>query len=58
MLILARAIYDDHAFGRMPILEDALRDAGCDNEEIMSHCGSDGPHVRGCWVVDLILGKT
>ena len=39
------------------VTADALRDAGCDNEEIMSHCRSDGPHVRGCWVVDLILGK-
>jgi hypothetical protein len=41
----------------MPILEDALKDAGCENEETMSHCRSDGPHVRGCWVVDQILGK-
>jgi hypothetical protein len=57
MLVLARAIYDDRSFGRMPILEDALKDAGCENEEIINHCCSDGPHVRGCWVVDLILGK-
>ena len=54
---LARAIYDDRAFERMPILSDALMDAGCENEEIIGHCRGDGPHVRGCWVVDLILGK-
>jgi hypothetical protein len=54
---LARAIYDDRAFDRMPILADALLDAGCDDEDILSHCRSSGPHVRGCWVVDLVLGK-
>ncbi len=54
---LAHAIYDDKAFERMPILADALMDAGCEEEQIISHCRSDGPHVRGCWVVDLILEK-
>ena len=54
---LARAIYDDKAFERMPILADALMDAGCEDEQIIGHCRGDGPHVRGCWVVDLILGK-
>jgi hypothetical protein len=54
---LARAIYDDRAFERMPILADALMDAGCEHEEIIGHCRGAGPHVRGCWVVDLILGK-
>jgi hypothetical protein len=54
---LARAIYDDKAFERMPIMADALMDAGCEDEQVISHCRSDGPHVRGCWVVDLILGK-
>jgi hypothetical protein len=57
VLGLARAIYDDRAFERMPILADALMDAGCENEEIINHCRGEGPHVRGCWVVDLILGK-
>ena len=47
-----------HVGSRMPILADALQDAGCDNEDILSHCRSEGPHVRGCWVVDLILGKS
>ena len=54
---LARGIYEDRAFDRMPVLADALMDAGCDSEDILSHCRSDSPHVRGCWVVDLVLGK-
>ncbi|MCE9530233.1 MAG: hypothetical protein K8T89_03725 [Planctomycetes bacterium] len=54
---LAQAIYEDRAYDRMPILADALMDAGCDNDEIIHHCRGGGPNVRGCWVVDLILGK-
>jgi hypothetical protein len=41
----------------MPILADALEDSGCNNREIIQHCRGDGPHVKGCWVVELILGK-
>jgi hypothetical protein len=41
----------------MPILADALQDAGCEDEALLSHCRGDSPHVRGCWVVDLLLGK-
>jgi hypothetical protein len=55
---LAQAIYDDRAFDRMPILADALEDAGCTNADVLDHCRGAGPHVRGCWVVDLILGKS
>jgi hypothetical protein len=55
---LVQAIYQDRAFDRMPILADALQDAGCENEDILNHCRRPGDHVRGCWVVDLILGKT
>ncbi len=55
---LASAIYDEKALDRMPILADALMDAGCDNDEIISHCRGSGPHVRGCCVVDSILGKS
>jgi hypothetical protein len=54
---LAQAVYDDRAFDRLPVLADALEDAGCDNPDILNHCRSDGPHIRGCWVVDLLLGK-
>ncbi len=57
VVALAEGIYQDRAFDRMPILADALEDAGCDNENILNHCRGDGPHVRGCWVVDLVLGK-
>ena len=54
---LARSIYEDRAFDRLPILADALDEAGCDNVEILAHCRQSGEHVRGCWVVDLLLGK-
>ena len=54
---LARTMYDQREFSAMPILADALQDAGCDNHEILTHCREDGMHVRGCWVVDLVLGK-
>jgi hypothetical protein len=54
---LAQAIYDDRRFSDLPILADALGEAGCTDADILAHCRSEGPHVRGCWVVDLILGK-
>jgi hypothetical protein len=54
----AEGIYDEWAFDRLPILADALLDAGCDNEDLIQHCCGAGPHVRGCWAVDLILGKS
>ena len=54
---LAQTIYDDRAFGRMPELADALETAGCYDPEVLAHCRSGGEHVRGCWVVDLLLGK-
>jgi hypothetical protein len=55
---LADGIYEDRAFDRLPILADALEEAGCNDADILGHCRSGGEHVRGCWVVDLILGKT
>ncbi|VTR93254.1 Uncharacterized protein (Fragment) OS=uncultured bacterium PE=4 SV=1 [Gemmata massiliana] len=56
-ITLAAQMYESRDFGAMPILADALQDAGCDNADVLDHCRSDGPHVRGCWVVDLVLGK-
>jgi len=55
---LAGTIYDQETFELMPILADALEDAGCANPEMLGHCRTPGVHVRGCWVLDLILGKS
>jgi len=55
---IAEGIYEERAFERLPILHDALLDAGCDNEDILAHCRSAGPHVRGCWVIDAGPGKS
>ncbi len=84
VVAIARGMYESRDFSPMPLLADALQDAGCENEDILNHCRSArdfspfslmgniiqdaqedvlnhsrfaGPHVRGCWVVDLILGK-
>jgi hypothetical protein len=54
---LARQMYEGRDFGAMPILADALQDAGCDSEDVLGHCRDPGPHVRGCWVADLVLGR-
>ena len=54
---LATAIYVERAFDRMPILADALEDAGCDNADILNHCRQPGEHVRGCWLLDILLAK-
>jgi hypothetical protein len=61
---LATAIYEERTLpqgtldrDRLAILADALEEAGCTNEEILSHCRSPNDHVRGCWLIDLILGK-
>jgi hypothetical protein len=54
---LAQAIYDQRRFQDLPILADALEEAGCTNADILNHCRQPGEHVRGCWVVDLVLGK-
>jgi hypothetical protein len=57
VMSLASQMYDLRDFGVMPILADALQDAGCASEDVLNHCRGEGPHVRGCWVVDLVLGK-
>lgn len=56
--LLATAIYAEKAFERLPILADALEDAGCDSTEILTHLRGDGTHVAGCWALDLVLGKS
>ena len=57
-ITLASQMYESREFSAMPILADALQDAGCTNEDILSHCRDPKQvHVRGCWVVDLVLGK-
>jgi len=55
---IAQSIYDDRAFDRLPIMADALEDAGCQDADILGHCRHSGQHVRGCWVVDLLTGRT
>lgn len=54
---LAEAIYDERAFDLLPILADAVEEAGCTDQDVLNHCRSGGEHVRGCWVIDGILGK-
>jgi len=55
---LARGMYESRDFSAMPILADALQDAGCENADVLDHCRAEKQvHVCGCWVVDLVLGK-
>ncbi len=55
---IAQAIYDNRDYKSVGILADALVEAGCADQHILEHGRSPGPHVRGCWLMDLILGKT
>ena len=57
VLALAQAVYEERAFDRLPILADALEEAGCDNAALLAHCREPGLHARGCWAVDAVLGK-
>jgi hypothetical protein len=57
VVMLAQSIYDERRFQDLPILADALEEAGCTSEDLLAHCRSSGEHVRGCWAVDLVLGK-
>jgi hypothetical protein len=54
---LAQGIYDGREFDQLPILGDALEDAGCDDRRVLDHCRRPGRHVRGCWVLDAVLMK-
>jgi hypothetical protein len=55
---LAAAIYEDRTFDRLPVLADALEEPGCDAAELLAHLRGPGPHVRGCWALDLLLGRS
>jgi hypothetical protein len=62
---IAEGIYEDRQLpagtldaARLAVLADALLDAGCEDEALLAHCRSEGPHERGCWAVDLVLGKS
>jgi len=64
ILSLAQAAYEERHLSSgildtqcLAILADALEDAGCDSADLLSHLRGSGPHVRGCWVLDLLLGK-
>jgi len=54
---MARQIYDSGDFRDLPVLADALEDAGCTDPHLLVHCRSVGEHVRGCWALDLLIGK-
>jgi hypothetical protein len=54
---LAETVYRERTLDLLPVLADALEEAGCDNAEILRHCRGKTCHARGCWVVDLLLAK-
>lgn len=54
---LARTIYQERTFDQLPVLADALEEAGCGDGDVLGHLRSSGPHARGCWALDLVLGK-
>jgi hypothetical protein len=54
---LARSIYDEHGFDRLPVLGDALEEAGCTDAGLLEHCRLASEHARGCWLLDLVLGR-
>jgi hypothetical protein len=58
LVSMAQRMYDSRDFADMPVLADMLEDAGCQDQDILGHCRSGGEHVRGCWVVDALLGKS
>ncbi len=55
---LAEVIYEERRFADLPLLADALQDAGCQEEAVLAHCQTTTPHVRGCWLIDALLGKS
>jgi hypothetical protein len=55
---LAQTIYDERRFDYLPILADALEETGCANSDLLAHCRQRAGHVRGCWALDFLLGKS
>ena len=58
LVSIAQRMYDGRDFSDMPVLADGLEEAGCQDQDILGHCRSGGEHVRGCWVIDAILGRS
>ena len=56
VVAVARGVYDNRRFHDLPVLADALQDAGCEDADWLDHCRTPGAHARGCWVVDAVLG--
>jgi hypothetical protein len=54
---IAKAIYEERRFQDMPVLADALEEAGCSDADLLNHCRQGAPHVRGCWALDFLLDK-
>ncbi len=54
---MASAIYENQAYEQLPILADALEESSCDDTQLLEHLRGPAPHVKGCWAVDLLLGK-
>jgi hypothetical protein len=57
VLELAKSIYNERTFDQLPVLADALEEVGCHDADILRHCSGEGPHFKGCWVLDLIVGN-
>ena len=55
---IAKGIYQNRLFDQLPILADALEEAGCNDPDILNHCRQPSEHVRGCWLLDVLLGKS
>jgi hypothetical protein len=58
LVSMAQQMYESRDFRDMPVLADALEEAGCTNQDILDHCRQPDEHVRGCWVIDALLGKS
>lgn len=57
VVALAQRMYVEKRFDWLPVLADALQEAGCDEQQLLGHCLSSGQHTRGCWAIDLVLGR-